>query len=179
MDIAAEPVPIGPWDVIHERLVLQHLPERLDVLARLVDALAPGGVILIEDFDTGEVRTVDRSGPHHELIVHIAQAFNRLLGTRGGVSDFAANALRSLRGQGLEGAGASGYVAIDHGGTGWAKVVAANVRQVRDGLVGQGVAPEDIDWFLKVLGDPDTIVGSSVMISAWARRASSVQAAQV
>ena len=126
-------------------------------------------MILVEDFDTGEVRTVDRAGPDHELIVRMAQAFNRLLGTRGGVSDFAANALRTLRGHGLEDTGASGYVAIDHGGTGWATVQAANARQVRDGLIGQGISARDIDRFLAVMADPDAIVGSSVLISAWGR----------
>jgi SAM-dependent methyltransferase len=171
LDLVGEPVPPGPWDVIHERLVLQHIPERLDVLARLVDALAPGGVLLVEDFDTGEVRTIDRAGPNHELIVRVAQAFNRLLGTRGGAGDFAADALRTLRGHGLTDTGASGYVAIDHGGTGWAIVQAANTRQVRDGLIGQGIAPADLDRFLLVLDDPDTIVGSSVLISAWGRAA--------
>src|SRR6478735_12767172 len=95
LDLVAQTIPPGPWDVIHERLVLQHLPERLDVLARLVDALAPGGVILLEDFDTGEVRTVDRAGPNHELITRMAEAFNRPLAPRGGVSDFAADSLRT------------------------------------------------------------------------------------
>lgn len=170
LDLVAQPIPPGPWDVIHERLVLQHIPDRLDVLARLVDALAPGGVILVEDFDTGEVRTVDRAGPHHDLIVRTARAFNRLLGTREGATDFAANALRALRDHGLADTGASGYVAIDHGGTGWAGVQAANARQVRDGLTGQGISPGDIDRFLEVMADPDTIVGSSVLISAWGRR---------
>ena len=169
LDIVAQPIPPGPWDFIHERLLLQHIPERRAVLARLVECLAPGGVILIEDFDTGEVRTVDRSGPDHELIVRMAQAFNRLLGTRGGVSDFAANALRTLRRHGLEDTGASGYVAIDHGGTGWATVQAANARQVRDGLIAQGLTARDIDRFLDVMADPDAIVGSSVMISSWGR----------
>ena len=162
--------------MIHERLVLQHIPERLDVLTRLVDALAPGGVILVEDFDTGEVRTVDRAGPHHDLIVRTAEAFNRLLGTRGGTSDFAANVLRTLRGHGLEGTGANGYVPIDHGGTGWATVQAANARQVRDGLIGQGISPGDIDRCLEVMADPDTIVGSSVLISAWGRRTNAAPA---
>jgi hypothetical protein len=163
LDLVADPVPVGPWDVIHERLVLQHIPERLEVLTRLTAALAPGGVILLEDFDTGEVRTIDRAGPNHELIVRVAEAFNRLLATRGAVNDFAANALRILRGQGLEG-GASGYVAIDHGGAGWAMVQSANARQ------GEGISPEDLDRFLAVLADPDTIVGSSVLISTWGRR---------
>jgi SAM-dependent methyltransferase len=170
LDVVADPLPVGPWDVIHERLVLQHIPERLGILTRLTAALAPGGVILVEDFDTGEVRTIDRAGPDHQLIVRVAHAFNRLLATRGGVNDFAADALRTLDGQGLEGTGASGYVAINRGGTGWATVQAANARQVRDGLLREGVSPEDLDRFLGVLADPDTIVGSSVLISTWGRR---------
>jgi len=170
LDLVADPLPVGPWDVIHERLLLHHLPERLEVLTRLTAALAPGGVILIEDFDTGEVRTLDRAGPNHDLIVRVAQAFNRLLGTRGAVNDFAANALRLLRGHGLEDTGASGYVAIDQGGAGWATVQSANARQVREGLLDEGVSPEDLDRFLAVVADPDTIIGSSVLISAWGRR---------
>src|SRR5690348_1884704 len=32
LDVAADPLPDGPWDVIHERLVLQHVPQRIAVL---------------------------------------------------------------------------------------------------------------------------------------------------
>ncbi|MDX6301771.1 MAG: hypothetical protein QOF53_2985 [Nocardioidaceae bacterium] len=130
-------------------------------------------MLLVEYFDTREVRSIDREGPNHELIAHMAHAFNGLLGTRGGVNDFAANALRALREHGPERTGAQGYVAIDHGGTGWASVQAANTRQVRDGLIAEGVAPTDIDRFLELLANPDTIVGSSVLISAWGHRRSS------
>jgi len=171
LDVVVDALPPGPWDVIHERLVLQHIPERLDVLTRLLGVLAPGGVLLVEDFDTGEVRTVDRAGPNHALILRVAKAFNRLLGARGGASDFAANLLRTLRAHGLQGVGASGQVVIDQGGGAWAGVQAANARQVRDGLIGEGITPHELDRFLDVLADPDTIVGSSVLISAWGRRA--------
>jgi len=170
VDLVTQPVPEGPWDVIHERLVLQHLPQRLEVLTRLVDALAPGGLLLLEDFDTREVRTIDRDGPDHELIVRMAQAFNQVLDTRGGVSDFAANSLRYLRGFGLADTGASGYVTVDVGGTGWAAVQAANAQQVRVELIGQGMTGEEVDRFVEVMAEPDTIVGSSVLISTWGRR---------
>ena len=60
------------------------IPARLDVLDQLVARLAPGGWLVLEDFDTGEVRTTDRAGPDHELIVRMATAFNRLLAERGG-----------------------------------------------------------------------------------------------
>ena len=56
---------------------------------------------MLEDFDTGEVRTTDRAGPHHELIVRMATAFNHLLAERDGANDFAADAWRHLRERGL------------------------------------------------------------------------------
>jgi SAM-dependent methyltransferase len=175
LDLVTQPVPEGPWDVIHERLVLQHLTQRLEVLSRLVDALAPGGLLLVEDFDTREVRTIDREGPDHELIVRMALAFNRVLATRGGVSDFAANALRILRSFGLNDTGASGYVSVDSGGSGWAAVQAANAQQVRVDLIDQGITAEEVDRFVEVMADPDCIVGSSVLISTWGRRPGSAR----
>lgn len=170
LDVASGPIPHGPWDLIHERLVLQHVPARLDVLDQLVARLAPGGWLVLEDFDTREVRTTDRAGPDHELIVRMATAFNRLLAERDGANDFAADAWRLLRDRGLVETGASGSVVFDSGGTGFTQVMAANARQVRDGLVGVGIAPAEIDRFLEVLSEPDTIIGTSVLISAWGRR---------
>jgi trans-aconitate methyltransferase len=45
-------LPEGGFDLIHARLVLNWLPERLSVLDKLVKALKPGGWLLIEDYDT-------------------------------------------------------------------------------------------------------------------------------
>ena len=170
LDVVTGPIPEGPWDLIHERLVLQHIPDRLDVLDELVALLAPHGWLVVEDFDTGEVRTTDRDGPDHELIVRMATAFNRLLAERGGASDFAADAWRHLRQRGLVETGASGHVVFDAGGAGYTQVTAANVRQVHEGFRGLGVAPEDVERFLELLADPDIIIGSPVLITAWGRR---------
>jgi SAM-dependent methyltransferase len=170
LDVVTGPIPEGPWDVIHERLVLQHIPARLDVLDQLVARLAPGGWLVLEDFDTGEVRTTDRAGPDYELIVRMARAFNRLLAERGGANHFAADAWRHLRQRGLVQTGASGHVAFNSGGTGFTQVMGANARQVRDGLLGLGIAPDDIARFLELLTNPDTIIGTSVLITAWGRR---------
>ena len=55
LDLVTDALPLGPWDLIHERLVLQHVPARLEVLDRMLTALAPGGWVVLEDFDTAEV----------------------------------------------------------------------------------------------------------------------------
>jgi trans-aconitate methyltransferase len=51
-DITAdEPVPGAPFDLVYARLLLFHLPQRVAVLARLWDAVAPGGHLVVQDYD--------------------------------------------------------------------------------------------------------------------------------
>ncbi|CAO5176518.1 Methyltransferase family protein [Frankia sp. AiPs1] len=48
-DITRDPRPDGgPFDLVHARFVLEHLPEREQVLDRLLAWLKPGGVIVVE-----------------------------------------------------------------------------------------------------------------------------------
>jgi SAM-dependent methyltransferase len=48
---AGEPIPGAPFDLVYARLLLYHLPARVSVLERLWDAVAPRGVLLIQDYD--------------------------------------------------------------------------------------------------------------------------------
>jgi SAM-dependent methyltransferase len=50
---ADEPVLGGPFDLVYARLLLIHLPDRAAVLARLWDAVAPGGYLVVQDYDAG------------------------------------------------------------------------------------------------------------------------------
>ena len=55
-DLTADaPIPGAPFDFVYARLLLYHLPERVEVLRRLWDAVAPGGHLVVQDYD---VRTV-------------------------------------------------------------------------------------------------------------------------
>ena len=51
-------VPGAPYDLVYARLLLFHLPQRIDVLRRLWDAVAPGGHLLVQDYDVGAVGSV-------------------------------------------------------------------------------------------------------------------------
>ena len=44
-----DPLPGGPFDVVFARLLLVHLPNRLDVLRRMCEVTRPGGVVLVQD----------------------------------------------------------------------------------------------------------------------------------
>jgi protein-L-isoaspartate O-methyltransferase len=48
---AGGPVPGGPFDLVYARLVLIHLPDQAAALARLWDAVAPGGYLVVQDYD--------------------------------------------------------------------------------------------------------------------------------
>jgi trans-aconitate methyltransferase len=55
-DLAVDgPVPGAPFDLVYARLLLFHLPGRVAVLGRLWDAVAPGGHLVVQDYD---LRTV-------------------------------------------------------------------------------------------------------------------------
>ncbi|KAF7351063.1 Methyltransferase str2 [Mycena sanguinolenta] len=48
------PFEAGSFDVVHIRLVLCHLPDAHSVLSRIIDLVAPGGWLLIDDIDWTE-----------------------------------------------------------------------------------------------------------------------------
>jgi SAM-dependent methyltransferase len=68
-------VPGGPYDVVYARLVLFHLPERVAVLARLWDAVAPGGHLVVQDYDLAAVGSVPRRAIDDQLSDFILGAF--------------------------------------------------------------------------------------------------------
>ena len=47
---AGLPLPGAPFDLVYARLLLYHLPQRVEVLARLWEAVAPGGHLLVQDY---------------------------------------------------------------------------------------------------------------------------------
>jgi SAM-dependent methyltransferase len=51
VDLRTDPLPQAEFDLVHARLVLEHLSDRRQILDRLVATLRPGGWILIEDYD--------------------------------------------------------------------------------------------------------------------------------
>jgi len=50
-DLVTDELPEAAFDLVHSRMVLEHLAERDKVLDRLVRALKPGGTLVIEDYD--------------------------------------------------------------------------------------------------------------------------------
>ena len=69
------PFPGAPFDVVYARLLLFHLPERVAVLARLWDAVAPGGHLVVQDYDLRSAAVLPSLDSLEELKRVIVGAF--------------------------------------------------------------------------------------------------------
>jgi SAM-dependent methyltransferase len=75
LDVVADELPEAAFDLIHTRSVLLHIPQRDDVLAKLIRALRPGGVLLLEEVDVTPAFAV----PDCQFLRTIQAAWYRLI----------------------------------------------------------------------------------------------------
>ena len=64
-----------PFDAIVERLLLFHLPDREEVLRRQLDALRPGGTMVLIEFDCGSIRAEPEASLVEAVRIWIEAAF--------------------------------------------------------------------------------------------------------
>jgi ubiquinone/menaquinone biosynthesis C-methylase UbiE len=72
----SEPVPGGPFDLVYARLLLFHLPQRAEVLARLWAAVAPGGHLVVQDYDIRGITVLPALASVGELARVVTGAFH-------------------------------------------------------------------------------------------------------
>jgi SAM-dependent methyltransferase len=64
-DVVHDPLPEAEFDLVHARLVLLHLPEREQVLRKLVRSLKPGGLLQLDEFDLDYGPVLLAAHPEH------------------------------------------------------------------------------------------------------------------
>jgi SAM-dependent methyltransferase len=69
-------IPGAPFDLVYARLLLYHLPQRVAVLRRLWDTVAPGGHLLVQDYDVRTVSTVPTLQSVEEVRCVVVDAFS-------------------------------------------------------------------------------------------------------
>ena len=72
---SGEPLPGAPFDLVYARLVLFHLPQRVAVLRSLWDAVAPGGHLVVQDYDLDSVSAQPALDSFDEVSRVIIDAF--------------------------------------------------------------------------------------------------------
>jgi SAM-dependent methyltransferase len=170
-DVQRDPPPPGPFDLVHARLVLVHLPRREQVLATLVSALEPGGWLVVEEADPAlqPLVCLDEHGPDQQLANRLKNGFRRLLTDRGVDPAYGRTLPRHLRAAGLVDVGADAYFPIT--GPACAELERATVEQIGDQLVAAGLATRaEIDRHLANVAGGELDLATSPMITACGRR---------
>lgn len=169
-DLSKEDIPIGGFDLVHTRLVLQHVPRPNRALHRMVAAVRPGGWLVLEDFagslPFGPSRDRDRS----QLAVR-AHALETLIRRRGGNPHYGRKLVPRLMAEGLRPVHAEGFVSLWHGGDPGADLFLASMEQVRDEALEQGLmTTAEFDELCTLLKDPGYATYSPLLITAWAQK---------
>ncbi len=180
-DIVADDLPEAHFDLIHSRLVLEHLPQRDAVLKRLVSALKPGGWIVIEDLDchglfAGPARmfryTNSDAGNGTGQAVRVWQAVIGVLQKAGYDPEYGFHLPREMMALGLQDVGGEVRAPIFSGGSPGVAAHRFTLEHLRESLVATGaVTAEEIDREIAGLDDPRTLCSMpSVLVAAWGRR---------
>lgn len=156
------------FDLMHARLVLEHLPRREDVLDRLVSALRPGGWLLLEDYDW----TAYGADPSSDVASRVTDAVIGFMVEAGFDPYFGRRLLRELRARGLADTGAEGRTLVmnsEHPGTAFYRL---SLMSLRDAVVSRGtVTDAEVDEVLAEMDRDERVVISPAMVAAWGRLA--------
>jgi SAM-dependent methyltransferase len=170
-DIVRDPLPGKDYDLIHARLVLLHLPERAEVLQRLVAALRPGGWLVLEEFDCGWTPVLAAPDEASADLFHrVHTALMGLLEQAGADPLWGRRVLGAMAAAGLGRLEATTYAEAWPGGSTGISLHRHNTDQVADRLAASGVSKDDLGRFRALLGHPDFVVNSYPLISARGRR---------
>lgn len=168
LDIRSDELPRGEFDLIHSRLVLEHLPDRRQILDRLVSALRPGGWMVIEDYDW---TAYGFEGGEADL-ERVTQAFLTFMQRAGFEPNYGRRIVADLADAGL----------VDVRGEGRARVIASSApgfeffrlsfESLRGAVVDAGLlSAEDADAAAAGFSSEDVRLFTPTMVAGIGRRA--------
>lgn len=170
LDIRTDAVEAEGYDLVHCRALLMHLPEPGAALARLVSALRPGGVLLVEEGDFG----LHRFGGHpHAARMNelFDQAIDRLRAADVMHSTFGRDLPAMLPAAGVELLGGAIQTNVTLPGEvvyewEWANVTSTGPRLVAAGVLDEAFLALAQAYF----GQPGTAITSLSLVAAWGRK---------
>jgi ubiquinone/menaquinone biosynthesis C-methylase UbiE len=172
-DLVNEPAPPGEFDLIHARLVLNHLPERREILHRLVGALAPGGIILDEDWDATRTDIVV-SAPTQESAelyrLYQETIGPKILATAGTDRGWARKVHALFLDEGLVNVDTHVNARNWTGGSDSAKLNISGLYQLRAQFLQHGITEAQLDELRELFEDPRLVVNGHLLFSTSGQR---------
>jgi SAM-dependent methyltransferase len=172
-DLIAEPAPAGPWDVIHGRLVLLHLPQREQILKRLCAELAPGGALVLEEWETS-FRKLVLAAPDKEAAalfeLYHDTLVDQILPAKGNDPTWASRVHTVMVEAGLDNVDTTITSRSWPGGSAGALLIEANIGQLREEFLAAGVTPKQLEAICRLVHDPRLVLRGHFTYSTIGRR---------
>lgn len=169
-DITCDPLPERAFDLIHSRMMLIHLPERDQVLLRLVSALRPGGWLVAEEFD-GLSLAADPTISPGEVVLKTHQAMQSLNKDRGLDGRYGRLLFGRFRALGLDEIAAEGRVFMVQKGFPATRLLRASYELRRTAMLQSGYLTQDeFARDLEAMENSRFMMPSPILWTAWGRR---------
>lgn len=171
-DVVADPLPESAFDVVVARLVLRHLPQRWQVLDKLVRALKPGGWLQVDEFDTSyEPPLLTPDEPSARLYEKFLSAKESVMLESGVDPKCGRHVPAAMRAAGLEDIDPRPHVQLRQPGSPDLELMSGHARNLRAGLLAAGMTDDELDQLPAITGDAQFRASSSVMYSVQGRKA--------
>ncbi|WP_232374719.1 class I SAM-dependent methyltransferase [Mycolicibacterium mengxianglii] len=167
-DIREEEFPRAEFDLVHARLVLEHLSDRRELLDKLAATLRPGGWMVIEDMDWTTFGLIDDSGGAFSRVAEVVIDFMARTGFEpnyGGqvIGDLVDAGLVDVRGEGR-------CRVIDSRSTGF-DFFRLTFDSLREALVGAGLVTNEEAAAMAAGFAQDVRLCTPLMVAGIGRRA--------
>jgi SAM-dependent methyltransferase len=169
-DVSAESAPGSGFDLVHGRLLLEHVPDHAAALATMAGALRPGGWLLAESADPmlQPLACPDETGPAQALANKVRHAI-WALDAHSSQKRFGRMLPRLLRAAGLSDVRAE--VSFPLGGPDAARLQRTLLARRGDRLTGSGMLTrEELDRHLADLDGGTLDLAAFPVVSAWGRK---------
>ena len=172
-DILVNDIEAGGYHLVHCRALLLHLSDPTRALDRMVNALRPAGVLLVEDADFVSMVAADPRHPLSPTFDHTISTVMAYVRSEGHFDPWFGRRLPGLvAGLGVEAPSYEATVAIRRGGSPEAALLQQSTARMRDPMVAANCLTDgDFDRLLQATTDSSFTFFDAVSVAAWGRRA--------
>lgn len=169
-DIRNDGLPKRAFDLVHARLVLMHISEREKAWTQILEALKPGGWVVVEEFDDLSVPPDSAINPG-EVSLRVRSAFQQVLRDRGVNLRYGRLLPQVLEANGLVNVGAEASVCVWRARSAGTSLLKLSCEELREPIVRTGlISQQEFEAELRRVDEHDFFMPSPMMWSAWGQQ---------
>jgi SAM-dependent methyltransferase len=164
-DLEYDGLPGGDFDLVHARLVLEHLSQPAATIGQLAAALRRGGWLVLEDAD-GLLFEAEPTAP---ALSAIAAPWHRAALAAGWDPSYGRRLVTDLQHAGLLHVAGRAHRSYELGGEAWT-VARMGLDRLRDQIHQAGASQDDLNDALATLADGTRVIIGAPIVTAWGQQ---------